>query len=42
MMKIVLHRGFPKLVSRLLTDSVGQYEGKVVDLLGNSEYNVPL
>ena len=41
-MKIVIYRGFRKLDNRLFTDPVGQHEGKVVDLLGNSEYNVRL
>ena len=38
MMKVVLYRGFG---TNILPNSfVGQYEGKVVDLLENSESNV--
>ena len=36
MIKVVVYRGF----GDLLTVSVVQYEGKVEDLLDNSEYNV--
>ena len=42
MMKIVLYRRFRKFECKPFTHSVGQYEGKVVDLLGNSECNVRL
>ena len=38
MMKVVLYRGFG---TNILPNSfVGQYEGKVVDLLENSESNI--
>ena len=39
MMKVVLYRGFGTNID-LLNGFVGQYEGKVVDLLENSESNV--
>lgn len=38
-MRIELYRGF-KIQLNAANDFVGQYEGKVVDLLGNSEYIV--
>jgi hypothetical protein len=41
MMKVVLYRGFGTNID-LLDGFVGQYEGKVVDLLENSESNVSL
>ena len=37
MIKIVLYRGFGNL--KLFDYLLGQYEGKIVDLLENSEYN---
>jgi hypothetical protein len=39
MMKIAVYRGFETDI-KLLNHLVGQHEGKVVDLLENSEYNV--
>ena len=39
MMKVVLYRGFGTGIG-LFNDLVGQHEGKVVDLLENSENNV--
>ena len=39
MMKIVVYRGFKNSI-KLFNHLVGQYEGKVVDLLENSEYIV--
>ena len=39
MMKVVLYRGFGTNID-LLNGFVGQYEGKVVDLLENSESNI--
>ncbi|KAG6905954.1 hypothetical protein DXG01_016698 [Tephrocybe rancida] len=39
MMKIVVYRGFETGI-KLLNNLVGQYEGKVVDLLENSQYSV--
>lgn len=38
-MRIELYRGF-KIQLNAANDFVGQYEGKVVDLLGNSEYTI--
>jgi hypothetical protein len=38
MMKVVLYREFRK--TNLFNHLVGQHEGKVVDLLENSVYNV--
>jgi len=38
-MKIVVYRGFEKDIN-LFNRLMGQHEGKVVDLLENSEYNV--
>jgi len=37
-MKVELYRGFKDI--NVFNHYVGQYEGKVVDLLENSEYNV--
>jgi hypothetical protein len=37
-MKVELYRGFKDI--NLFNHLVGQYEGKVIDLLENSEYNV--
>jgi hypothetical protein len=37
-MKVALYRGFR--TNDLFKDLVGEYEGKVVDLLKNGEYNV--
>ena len=37
-MKVVLYRGFR--TNNLFKSLVGEYEGKVVDLLKNGEYNV--
>ena len=39
MMKIVVYRGFGT-TTNILSNFVGQHEGKVVDLLENSQYNV--
>jgi hypothetical protein len=39
MLKIVVYRGF-KTDIKLLDHLVGQHEGKVVDLLENSECNI--
>ena len=39
MMKVVIYRGFRTDIN-LFNHLVGQHEGKVVDLLANSEYNV--
>ena len=39
MMKIVVYRGFENDI-KLFNHLVGQHEGKVVDLLENSECNV--
>ena len=39
MMKIVVYRGFGTTTD-ILSDFVGQHEGKVVDMLENSELNV--
>jgi len=39
MMKVVLYRGFETGIEPF-NHLVGQHEGKVVDLLENSEYNV--
>jgi len=40
MIKVVLYRGFGTNID-LLSGFVGQYEGRVVDLLENSQSNVP-
>jgi hypothetical protein len=40
MMKVVLYRGIGTTNLNLFTGFVAQYEGKIVDLLKNSEYKI--